>query len=167
VSTVGIVPGMRRLAEYPLPVTLAVSLHAPDDFLRDQLVPVNRRYPIEDVLAAARDYVTSKGRRVTFEYACIAGVNDEPEHAIALARRLHGFPAGAHVNLIPLNPTAEFVGSASARDRLAAFAARLTEGGVNATVRRNRGADIDAACGQLRARAGASANGLRSATMEQ
>jgi 23S rRNA (adenine2503-C2)-methyltransferase len=167
VSTVGIVPGMRRLADFPLPVTLAVSLHAPDDALRDELVPVNRRYPIDDVLAAARDYATRKGRRVTFEYACIAGVNDEPEHAVALARRLRGFPAGAHVNLIPLNPTTDFPGTASARDRLAAFAARLTEGGVGATVRRNRGLDIDAACGQLRARAGASAPARPSATMEQ
>jgi 23S rRNA (adenine2503-C2)-methyltransferase len=167
VSTVGVVPGMRRLAAFPLPVTLAVSLHAPDDALRDELVPLNRRYPIEDVLDAARDYATTKGRRVTFEYACIAGVNDEPGQAAALARRLHGFPAGAHVNLIPLNPTAEFPGSASARDRLTAFAAALTERGVNATVRRNRGVDIDAACGQLRARAGASAPGPPSATMDR
>jgi 23S rRNA (adenine2503-C2)-methyltransferase len=167
VSTVGIVPGMRRLADFPLPVTLAVSLHAPDDALRNRLVPVNRRYPIDDVLAAARDYAIRKGRRVTFEYACIAGVNDDPAQAVALARQLHGFPAGAHVNLIPLNPTTEYTGSASARDRLGAFAARLTERGVNATVRRNRGVDIDAACGQLRARAGGSPEPATSATMEQ
>jgi 23S rRNA (adenine2503-C2)-methyltransferase len=158
---------MRRLAEFPLPVTLAVSLHAPDDALRDELVPVNRRYPIDDVLDAAREYATRKGRRVTFEYACIAGVNDAPEQAVTLARKLRGFPAGAHVNLIPLNPTADFAGAASARERLAAFAQQLTQGGVNATVRRNRGVDIDAACGQLRARAGASAPAPRSATMEQ
>jgi 23S rRNA (adenine2503-C2)-methyltransferase len=151
VSTVGIVPGMRRLAEFPLPVTLAVSLHAADDELRDELVPVNRRYPIDDVLGAARDYVTRKGRRVTFEYACIAGVNDDVAHAARLAQRLRGFPAGPHVNLIPLNPTAGFGGTASQRVRLDAFAARLAASGVNATVRRNRGVDIDAACGQLRA----------------
>jgi 23S rRNA (adenine2503-C2)-methyltransferase len=152
VSTVGVVPGMRRLAEFPLPVTLAVSLHAPDDALRDQLVPLNRRYPIEEVLNAAREYVAQKGRRVTFEYACIAGVNDDEAQATRLAHRLRGFPAGAHVNLIPLNPTAEFGGAPSARPRIQAFAERLTELGVNATVRRNRGVDIDAACGQLRAR---------------
>jgi 23S rRNA (adenine2503-C2)-methyltransferase len=167
VSTVGIVPGMQRLADFPLPVTLAVSLHAPHDQLRDQLVPVNRRYPIEDVLAAARDYATRKGRRVTFEYAAIAGVNDDPRHATALARLLTGFPAGAHVNVIPLNPTHDFGGAAPDRPRLAAFAGRLTERGIGATVRRNRGVDIDAACGQLRARAGGSAHTPASATMEQ
>jgi 23S rRNA (adenine2503-C2)-methyltransferase len=171
VSTVGIVPGIQRLAEFPLPVTLAVSLHAPDDELRNTLVPVNRRYPIEDVLAAARDYATRKGRRVTFEYACIAGVNDDPAQATALARLLQGFPAGAHVNLIPLNPTADYAGTASARDRLTTFAARLSERGVNATVRRNRGVSIDAACGQLRARAagapGVAVSATASATMEQ
>jgi 23S rRNA (adenine2503-C2)-methyltransferase len=152
VSTVGIVPGMRRLAQEPLPVTLAVSLHAPDDDLRDELVPVNRRYPIADVLDAARDYAARKGRRVTFEYACIEGVNDHPHLADTLARRLQGFPAGAHVNLIPLNRTSGYAGAAPARDRLAAFAKRLAGWGVNATVRRNRGVDIDAACGQLRSR---------------
>jgi 23S rRNA (adenine2503-C2)-methyltransferase len=165
VSTVGIVPGMQRLADFPLPVTLAVSLHAPDDALRDTLVPVNRRYPLEDVIAAAREYATRKGRRVTFEYACIAGVNDDPRQAVALARRLRDFPAGAHVNLIPLNPTDDYAGAASARDRLSAFAARLSDHGVNATVRRNRGVDIDAACGQLRARAGGTAPTAASATM--
>jgi 23S rRNA (adenine2503-C2)-methyltransferase len=166
VSTVGIVPGMRRLADFPLPVTLAVSLHAPHDSLRDELVPVNRRYPIEAVLHAAREYAHRKGRRVTFEYACIAGVNDAPEHAVALARALEGFPAGAHVNLIPLNPTTEYAGTASARERLRLFAARLTERGVNATIRRNRGVDIDAACGQLRTRGAGTAHAAASATME-
>jgi 23S rRNA (adenine2503-C2)-methyltransferase len=165
VSTVGVVPGMRRLADFPLPVTLAVSLHAADDALRDQLVPVNRRYPFDDVVAAAHEYANRKGRRVTFEYACIAGVNDAPEHAAALARRLEGFPAGAHVNLIPLNPTSEFAGTASAGDRVRRFAAVLTERGVNATVRRNRGVDIDAACGQLRARGAGTADAPASATM--
>jgi 23S rRNA (adenine2503-C2)-methyltransferase len=155
VSTVGIVPGMQRLAEFPLPVTLAVSLHAPDDVLRDELVPINRRYPIEEVLAAAREYVMQKGRRITFEYACIAGVNDDDAQATRLAHRLRGFPAGAHVNLIPLNPTDEFGGNPSSAPRVEAFAARLVELGVNATVRRNRGVEIDAACGQLRARTSA------------
>ncbi len=152
VSTVGVVPGMQRLAEFALPVTLAVSLHAPTDELRNELVPLNRRYPLAAVIDAARAYVAKKGRRVTFEYACIERVNDEPEHAAALARLLRGFPAGAHVNLIPLNPTSDYAGQRPDRSRLARFAATLGEKGVNATVRRTRGVDIDAACGQLRSR---------------
>ena len=152
VSTVGVVPGMRRLAQHHLPVTLAVSLHAPDDDLRATLVPLNRRYPINSVLDAAREYAAIKGRRVTFEYACIAGVNDLPEQAEALARRLTGLRGGAHVNLIPLNPTGEFEGQAPDRARINRFAARLAAAGVTVTVRHNRGVDIDAACGQLRAR---------------
>ena len=150
VSTVGIPPGMRRLAAGRLPVTLAVSLHAPDDDLRDQLVPVNRRYPLADVLDAAREYLETKGRRLSFEYAMIAGVNDSPAQADALARLLRGLTA--HVNLIPLNPTEGFGVPASPPADVARFAARLVERGVNATVRRNRGTAIDAACGQLRAR---------------
>jgi len=152
VSTVGVVPGMRRLAQHPLPVTLAVSLHAADDDLRATLVPLNRRYPINSVLDAAREYAAIKGRRVTFEYACIAGVNDLPEQAEMLAGRLTGLRGGAHVNLIPLNPTGDFEGRAPDRERINRFAARLAAAGVTVTVRRNRGVDIDAACGQLRAR---------------
>jgi 23S rRNA (adenine2503-C2)-methyltransferase len=153
VSTVGVVPGMRRLAELELPVTLAVSLHAPDDALREQLVPLNHRYPIVQVLEAARAYAAAKGRRVTFEYAAIEGVNDHPGQADQLARLLTGFRGGAHVNLIPLNPTGGFPGRASPRHRLEPFAARLEAVGVRATIRRNRGVGIDAACGQLRSRA--------------
>jgi 23S rRNA (adenine2503-C2)-methyltransferase len=152
VSTVGVVPGMHRLADYPLPVTLAVSLHAPDDALRDTLVPLNRRYPISAVVDAARDYAAIKGRRVTFEYACIEGVNDDPDQAVVLAGRLKGLRGGAHVNLIPLNPTGAFAGQPPDRERINRFAARLAAAGVTVTVRRNRGTDIDAACGQLRAR---------------
>jgi 23S rRNA (adenine2503-C2)-methyltransferase len=152
VSTVGVIPGMRALAEGPLPVTLAVSLHAPDDALRDELVPLNRRYPIADVLDAARDHARTRGRRVTFEYACIDGVNDHPHQARALAGRRRGFPGGAHVNLIPLNGTGGFAGRPSPAARIDEFAAALRSAGVTATVRRNRGTDIDAACGQLRAR---------------
>ncbi|MFN8036607.1 MAG: 23S rRNA (adenine(2503)-C(2))-methyltransferase RlmN [Acidimicrobiia bacterium] len=154
ISTVGIAPAMRRLATEDLPVTLAVSLHAPDDALRERLVPIDRRYPIAEVLDAARAFAAAKGRRVTFEYACIDGVNDEPRHADKLARLLHGFggPGGAHVNVIPLNPTAGFDGRPPSHLRVQAFAARLRAGGLNATVRRNRGVDIDAACGQLRSR---------------
>jgi 23S rRNA (adenine2503-C2)-methyltransferase len=153
VSTVGVIPGMRALADGPLPVTLAVSLHAPDDALRDELVPLNRRYPIADVLDAARDHARTRGRRVTFEYACIDDVNDHPHQARALAGRLRGFPGGAHVNLIPLNGTGGFAGRASSSVRIEEFATVLRDTGITATVRRNRGTEIDAACGQLRARA--------------
>jgi len=152
VSTVGVVPGMERLAEFELPVTLAVSLHAPDDALRAELVPLNRRYPIAEVLDAARAYAARKGRRITFEYACIADVNDRPHQADALAGRLTGFRGGAHVNLIPLNSTGGYPGRPSPRAAIEAFAERLVAGGVQASIRRNRGTDIDAACGQLRAR---------------
>jgi 23S rRNA (adenine2503-C2)-methyltransferase len=152
VSTVGVVPGIERLTEFELPVTLAVSLHAPDDVLREQLVPLNRRYPLAAVLDAARAYAARKGRRVSFEYACIDGVNDLPHQADALAGKLTGFRGGAHVNLIPLNDTAGYPGRPSDGARITAFAKRLQTAGVEATVRRNRGTTIDAACGQLRAR---------------
>jgi 23S rRNA (adenine2503-C2)-methyltransferase len=159
VSTVGVVPGMQRLARHELPVTLAVSLHAPDDALRESMVPLNRRYPIAAVIDAAREYAAIKGRRVTFEYACIEGVNDDPRQADLLARRLKGLRGGAHVNLIPLNPTGAFAGRPPDRERINRFASHLAAAGVTVTVRRNRGVDIDAACGQLRAReAGADAN---------
>jgi 23S rRNA (adenine2503-C2)-methyltransferase len=154
VSTVGVVPGMRRLAEEDLPVTLAVSLHAPTDEERERLVPLNRRYPIAEVLDAAADYAGAKGRRVTFEYACIAGENDSPAQAEALGNLLGAFPGvgGAHVNLIPLNPTDGFGGHAPTPPSIRDFADRLRAHGVTATVRRNRGTDIAAACGQLRSR---------------
>jgi len=152
VSTVGVVPGMRRLAKERLPVTLAVSLHAPDDALRDELVPLNRRYPIAEVLNAARAYLTTHGRRLSFEYAMIGGVNDGIGQANTLARRLTGFTPAAHVNLIPLNPTDGYGMPASPPEQVARFAERLRDRGINATIRHNRGTAIDAACGQLRAR---------------
>ena len=154
ISTVGVVPGMRRLATEALPVTLAVSLHAADDTLRETLVPLNRRYPIAEVLDAAAEVAGAHGRRVSFEYAAIAGVNDRPQHAEALGRLLNRWQGvgGAHVNVIPLNPTAGFPGRASSPARLRAFADGVRRFGVNTTVRRNRGVDIDAACGQLRTR---------------
>jgi 23S rRNA (adenine2503-C2)-methyltransferase len=156
ISTVGIVPAMRRLATESLPVTLAVSLHAPDDELRETLVPLNRRYPIAEVLDAAAEVAGAHGRRVTFEYACIAGLNDRPDQAEALGHLLAAWPGvgGAHVNLIPLNPTSGFAGRAPSASRLRAFAQTLQRPGVTVTIRRNRGVDIDAACGQLRARIG-------------
>jgi 23S rRNA (adenine2503-C2)-methyltransferase len=154
VSTVGVVPAMRRLAHEDLPVTLAVSLHAATDEERDRLVPLNRRYPIAEVLDAAAEVAGARGRRVTFEYACIAGVNDSPTQAEALGNLLGAFPGvgGAHVNLIPLNPTDGFGGHAPTAPSIQAFAERLRAHGVTATVRRNRGTDIAAACGQLRSR---------------
>jgi 23S rRNA (adenine2503-C2)-methyltransferase len=153
ISTVGIVPGILRLATESLPVTLAISLHAPDDALRDTMIPINRRYPLAEVIDAAGELAAARGRRVTFEYACIAGVNDEPEHAHALVRLLRPLGTrGNHVNLIPLNDTAGFAGTAPAARRMQAFAEILRAGGLTATVRRNRGTDIDAACGQLRSR---------------
>ena len=167
ISTVGVVPGMLRLARADLPVTLAVSLHAPDDELRTQLVPLNARYPIAEVLDAAAEVAGAHGRRVSFEYACIAGVNDDLERADALGRLLTAWPGvgGAHVNLIPLNPTGGFAGRAPSRDRIRAFAERLRGAGVTTTIRRNRGVDIDAACGQLRARHLIPSGGAPSTTM--
>jgi 23S rRNA (adenine2503-C2)-methyltransferase len=148
-STVGLVPGIRRLAEADLPVNLAVSLHAADDELRDELVPVNRRYPLEELEAACRDYVRATHRRLSFEWAMISGVNDrfiDAERLAAVAGRLR-----AHVNLIPLNATPGYAVQGSSRNRVHAFADDLRHRGVNVTIRDTRGSDIDAACGQLRA----------------
>jgi 23S rRNA (adenine2503-C2)-methyltransferase len=153
VSTVGIVPGIRRLAAAPLPVTLAVSLHAPNDALRDTMLPVNRRYPLADLVAAAGDFGRARGRRVTFEYAVIEHVNDLPIHARELAELLRPLgPLGRHVNVIPLNPTRDYEGRAPTALRVRDFAHLLTEHGLTVTIRRNRGTAIDAACGQLRER---------------
>lgn len=148
VSTVGLVPGMRRLTALELPVTLAVSLHAPTDELRDELVPVNRQFPLREVLAAAGDHVEATGRRVTFEYVLIDGVNDDPHvHAPQLARLLAG--QRGHVNLIPMNPTPAVPWRAPSVERQRAFRDTLADAGLAATIRHNRGDDIDAACGQL------------------
>jgi len=153
VSTVGVVPGIRRMAGEDLPVNLAVSLHAANDTLRDKLVPINRRYPLSDLMEACGTYLSAKGRRLSFEWAVIDGVNDTERDAAELAAL--ALPLGAHVNLIPLNPTPGGLAGglgASPPERVAAFAAALRGRHVNATVRRNRGTDIDAACGQLAAR---------------
>ncbi|MDR1512594.1 MAG: 23S rRNA (adenine(2503)-C(2))-methyltransferase RlmN [Propionibacteriaceae bacterium] len=153
VSTVGLVPQVARLAREGLPVTLAVSLHAPDDELRDRLVPVNRRWPVAQVLDAAWDFAQATRRRVSFEYALIRDVNDQPERADELARRLRGLGDWGwfHVNLIPLNPTPGSIWTASRRRDEAAFRRRLERAGVPVTVRDTRGRDIDGACGQLAA----------------
>ena len=150
-STVGIIPGIRRMASEDLPVNLAVSLHAANDDLRNQLVPINRRYPLAALAEVCRQYITAKGRRLSFEWAMIAGVNDRPSDADELA--VLAQPLGAHVNLIPLNPTPGYRVRGSDAGAVRRFRGWLEEAGVNATVRRNRGTDIDAACGQLAARA--------------
>ncbi len=151
VSTVGIVPGIRRMATEAEPVNLAVSLHAADDTLRDALVPINRRYPLRELIAACEEYLEAKGRRLSFEWALIDGVNDrniDAERLASIALRLR-----AHVNLIPLNATPGYPTTGTPPQRVAAFRDRLEDLGANATVRKNRGNDIDAACGQLAARA--------------
>jgi 23S rRNA (adenine2503-C2)-methyltransferase len=147
VSTVGIVPGIRRLTDKSLQVGLAVSLHAANDRLRDELVPIGRRYPLDELVAACRDDVAARGRRLSFEWAMIDGVNDRSEDASELAELARG--VGAHVNLIPLNPTPGYPTRGSPPERVDAFRDQLVRLGVNATVRDNRGTDIDAACGQL------------------
>ena len=151
ISTVGIVPGIRRLAERRLPVTLAVSLHAANDELRDELVPINRRYDLETLMAACTDFLAVNRRRLSFEWALIDGVNDRPSDAAELAALSRRLRPAAHVNLIPLNPTPGWPTRGTPPSRVAAFRDQLAALGVNATVRRNRGTDIDAACGQLAA----------------
>jgi 23S rRNA (adenine2503-C2)-methyltransferase len=151
-STVGLVPGIRRLAAEALPVNLAVSLHAANDGLRDELVPVNRRYPLSVLVGACADYLRAKGRRLSFEWALIEGTNDRPSDARELAELARTLPLPAHVNLIPLNPTPGYPTRGTPREGVEHFRRLLAGLGVNATVRRNRGTDIDAACGQLAAR---------------
>jgi 23S rRNA (adenine2503-C2)-methyltransferase len=152
VSTVGLVPRMQQLAGEGLAVTLAVSLHAPDDNLRDTLVPVNTRWPIRDVLGAAWEYADRTGRRVSIEYALIKGINDQTWRADLLADLVEG--QLVHVNLIPLNPTPGSIWTASTKQDERAFVATLKRRGVPVTVRDTRGRDIDGACGQLAAAQG-------------
>ena len=149
-STVGLPQGIRRMAGEPLQINLAVSLHAPNDALREKLVPVNSRYPIAELLAAVRDYIGRTNRRVTFEYALMAGINDMPALAYELAALLAGLLC--HVNLIPLNPVAESPFQPATPHHAAAFQAILEQGGIPTTMRTRRGIDIDAGCGQLRRR---------------
>ena len=149
VSTSGVVPGIRRLTGLGPQFTLAVSLHAARDPLRDVLVPLNRRWPVAEVLAAAREHARTTGRRISYEYTMISGVNDTPPDAEALATALRGDLA--HVNLIPMNPVAHTPWTASPMPVIEAFADRLRAGGIPVTIRRNRGQEIGAACGQLAA----------------
>ncbi|MDQ3147148.1 MAG: 23S rRNA (adenine(2503)-C(2))-methyltransferase RlmN [Actinomycetota bacterium] len=149
VSTVGIVPGIRRLAASGMACNLAVSLHAANDALRDTLVPVNRHYPLDVLLAACAEHGAATGRRLSFEWALIDGVNDRPGDAVELAA--HARRLRAHVNLIPLNPTPGWSTRGTPRAGVIRFRDHLLALGARATVRQNRGTSIDAACGQLRA----------------
>jgi 23S rRNA (adenine2503-C2)-methyltransferase len=149
ISTVGWIPGIDALAAQPMPIRLALSVHAADDALRSEIMPVNLRYPLADVLAACRRFYEAKRRMVFVEYVMLGGVNDRYEQAVALARVLD--PKMFKVNLIPYNPTGMYDGSS--REAIAAFKAALEEHGIGATVRLTRGRDIDAACGQLAAKA--------------
>ncbi len=150
VSTVGLVPGIQKLAGEDIQINLAVSLHAATDELRSQLVPIDKRYPLDALMQAVREYMERTHRRVSFEWALIEGVNDTPEQAHALVRLVKGMLC--HVNLIPLNPTSGYAGAASTRKRIAAFRAVLEAAGIPNTLRLRRGIDIQAGCGQLRQR---------------
>lgn len=147
-STCGLVPGIDKLAEKKLQLTLSVSLHAPTDEIRNTIMPVNKAYPTEELLAACRRYYDKTGRRISFEYAMINGVNDTEEAARILLKRLRGM--GAHMNLIPLNHVEESPLKPSTKQAVKRFQEILEEGGIPATVRRTLGGDIDASCGQLR-----------------
>jgi 23S rRNA (adenine2503-C2)-methyltransferase len=173
VSTVGLPQGIRRLAGDPLPINLAISLHAPNDGLRSELMPVNNRFPIAELMAATRAYVAETNRRVSFEYVLLQGRNDEPAHAAELADLLHGqtLPGAdvslplhlMHVNLIPWNPVPGMPLSRSAWDRVLAFQHVLRERGIACTVRVERGLAIAAACGQLAGQLGGDTINLHTA----
>ena len=147
-STCGLVPKIDALAEKKLQLSLAISLHGPNDEIRSRIMPVNRAYPIDTLLEACRRYYAATSRRIHFEYAMIQGVNDSQTHAKELLRRLKGLPA--HFNLIPLNHVEESPLKPSTKEAVAAFQKTLEDGGITATVRRTLGGDIDASCGQLR-----------------
>jgi 23S rRNA (adenine2503-C2)-methyltransferase len=147
ISTVGLVPAIRRFAAEKRQINLAISLHAADDDLRSSMLPVNKRYPIDELLLACREYIAVTGRRVTFEWALINEVNDTPEQAILLAKKLKGMLC--HVNAIPLNPTMGYSGQATSHARAELFKKILEEHGISCTIRLRRGIDIQAGCGQL------------------
>lgn len=147
ISTVGLVPMIRRFAEEKSQVNLAISLHSVDDAQRSAMMPVNKKYPIRELMQAIREYAEKTGRRVTFEWALIQGVNDSVSTAQALSQLLKGLTC--HVNIIPLNPTRGYQGRGSTRERAAAFKAELEKHGIPCTIRIRRGIDIQAGCGQL------------------
>ncbi len=147
ISTVGLVPAIRRFADEKSQINLAISLHAASDELRSSMLPINRKYPIAELMAACREYIDKTGRRLTFEWALIQDVNDSVESARELAGLLKGMIC--HVNVIPLNPTRKYGGKGSTRERAAAFKAELEKAGIACTIRMRRGIDIQAGCGQL------------------
>lgn len=151
VSTSGIVPGIYRFADENTQINLAISIHAPNDALRSKLMPVNRRFPFEEVMQALKHYQLKTGRRITFEYALIGGINDKVEHAKELADVLKRMELLAHVNLIPVNHVPERNYVRTPRNEIFAFWRLLQDRGINVTIRREQGHDIAAACGQLRA----------------
>jgi 23S rRNA (adenine2503-C2)-methyltransferase len=150
ISTVGLIPAIRRFAAEKRQVNLAISLHAADDALRASMLPVEKRYPIDELLEACREYVAATRRRITFEWALVNGVNDTPEQAHLLARKLKGLLC--HVNTIPLNPTEGYSGQATTRQRAEMFKKILDDHGVPCTIRLRRGVEIQAGCGQLASR---------------
>jgi 23S rRNA (adenine2503-C2)-methyltransferase len=150
ISTVGLIPMIKRFAEERRQIGLAVSLHAADDELRSSMLPVNNKYPINELLNACREYVDKTKRRITFEWALIRDVNDSPEQARKLAERLKGLLC--HVNVIPLNPTDQYAGKATTRERARLFQIELESHGISCTIRLRRGIDIQAGCGQLAGR---------------
>jgi 23S rRNA (adenine2503-C2)-methyltransferase len=147
ISTVGLVPAIRRFAAEKRQINLAISLHAADDTLRASMLPVDKRYPIDELLAACREYIDATGRRITFEWALINEINDTPEQALILAHKLKGLLC--HVNAIPLNPTLGYSGKATTREHAERFKQILDDHGIPCTIRLRRGIDIQAGCGQL------------------
>jgi len=147
ISTVGIVPKIHRFARENTQINLAISLHAVDDELRSSMMPINHRYPVSDLISACKEYISRTNRRVTFEWALIQGVNDSPEQAKDLATLLKGMLA--HVNIIPLNPTEGYSGTSTTQERVNVFQRTLLEAGITCTIRKPRGIDIQAGCGQL------------------
>lgn len=156
ISTVGLVPLIRRFADENRQINLAISLHAVDDAQRSSMMPVNKQYPISKLLEACRYYINKTRRRVTFEWALIRDVNDSPETAIRLAGLLKGMLC--HVNVIPLNPTQKYPGQATTRERAQAFQAELEKRGITCSIRIRRGVDIQAGCGQLAIQASDASN---------
>ncbi len=147
-STCGVVDNIMRLADEGMPITLSVSLHAPTNDIRNTMMPINHKYPIEQLLDTCKKYIQKTSRRISFEYAMIKGVNDGPEHAALLANKLHGMLC--HVNLIPVNPVKERAYRKPDQQAIRSFLAELEKRGITATIRRELGSDISASCGQLR-----------------
>ena len=147
ISTVGLIPMIKQFTQEKRQINLAISLHAPNDELRSSMLPINKRYPIADLIAACKEYTTLTHRRITFEYALVDGINDSLMLARELAALLRGMLC--HVNLIPLNPTRAYSGRGSSQTAAQEFASALNRGGITTTIRVRRGIDIQAGCGQL------------------